>query len=77
MISTLQGHQSIPLNAERRSIPERFVNLLQRQVRPTVRGKAMEAVEFGAIIRVSVRNDFAIGDRISRDPDNETEELIS
>ena len=32
-----------------RSMPNRIVNLVQRQVRPMVRGKARAAVEFGAL----------------------------
>ena len=41
-----------------------------------VRGKARAAVEFGAKIRVSVRNGFAFLHRISWDPYNEAEDLI-
>jgi len=52
------------------------VNLVQRQVRPIVRGKARAAVEFGAKISVSVRNGFAFLHRISWDPYNESEDLI-
>ena len=33
------------------SIPDRIVNLLQRQVPPILRGKARAAVEFGALAR--------------------------
>ena len=34
-----------------RSMPNRIVNLVQRQVRPMVRDKAKAAVEFGALAR--------------------------
>jgi transposase, IS5 family len=65
VISELHRQQSILLYAKSRSIPDRIVNLVQRQVRPIVRGKARAAVEFGPKISVSVRNGFAILHRIS------------
>ena len=58
-------------------MPDRIVNLVQRHVRPIVRGKARAAVEFGAKISVSVRNGFAFLHRISWDPYNEAEDLIT
>ncbi|CAK6690194.1 IS5 family transposase [Synechococcus sp. CBW1107] len=76
VISELHRQQSILLNAKTRSIPDRIVNLVQRQVRPIVRGKARTSVEFGAKISVSVRNGFAFLHRISWDPYNEAEDLI-
>ncbi|MCS5693500.1 transposase [Cyanobium sp. FGCU-6] len=76
MISELHRQQSILLYAKTRSIPDRIVNLVQRQVRPIVRGKARAAVEFGAKISVAVRNGFAFLHRISWDPYNEAEDLI-
>jgi hypothetical protein len=51
VISELHRQQSILLYAKTRSIPERIVNLVQRQVRPIVRGRARAAVEFGALAR--------------------------
>lgn len=76
VISELHRQQTILLYAKTRSIPDRFVNLVQRHVRPIVRGKARVAVEFGAKISVSVRNGFAFLHRISWDPYNESEDLI-
>jgi IS5 family transposase len=76
VISELHRQQSILLYAKTRSIPDRIVNLVQRQVRPVVRGKARAAVEFGAKISVSVRNGFAFLHRISWNPYNEAENLI-
>ena len=76
VISELHRQQSILLYAKTRSIPDRIVNLVQRHVRPIVRGKARAAVEFGAKISVSVRNGFAFLHRISWDPYNEAEDLI-
>jgi hypothetical protein len=77
VISELHRQQTILLYAKSRSIPDRIVNLVQRQVRPIVRGKARAAVEFGAKISVSVRNGFAFLHRISWDPYNEGEDLIA
>ena len=76
VISKLHRQQSILLYSNTRSIPDRIVNLVQRQVRPIVRGKARAAVECGAKISVSVRNGFAFLHRISWDPCNESEDLI-
>lgn len=67
-MSELHRQQSMLLKAKMRMIPDRIVNLVQRQVRPMVRGKARTAVEFGAKISVSVRNGFAFLHRISWDP---------
>jgi IS5 family transposase len=77
VISELHRQQSILLNAKTRSIPDRIVSLVQRQVRPMVRGKARAAVEFGAKISVSVQNGFAFLHRISWDPYNEAGDLIA
>jgi hypothetical protein len=76
VISELHRQQSILLYSKTRSMPDRIVNLVQRHVRPIVRGKARAAVEFGAKISVSVRNGFAFLHRISWDPYNEAEDLI-
>jgi hypothetical protein len=76
VISELHRQQTILLYAKTRSIPDRVVNLVQRQVRPIVRGKARAAVEFGAKISVSVRNGFAFLHKISWGPYNESEDLI-
>lgn len=75
VISELNRQQNILLTAKTRSIPDRIVNLFQRQVRPIVRGKARAAVEFGAKISVSVRNGIAFLHRISCGPYNASENL--
>jgi IS5 family transposase len=49
VISELQRQQMILLVVKTRSIPDRIVNLVQRHVRPIVRGKARAAVEFGTL----------------------------
>ena len=77
VISELHRQQRILLYSKTRSMPDRIVNLIQRHVRPIARGKARAAFEFGAKISVSVRNGFAFLHRISWDPYNESEDLIS
>ena len=49
--SELHRQQSILLYSKTRSMPDRIVNLVQRHLRPIVRGKARAAVEFGALAR--------------------------
>jgi IS5 family transposase len=75
--SELYRQQSILINSATRSIPDRLVNLVQRHVRPIVRGKARAAVEFGAKISVSVQNGFPFLHRISWDAYNEGDDLIA
>ena len=75
--SKLHRQQSILINSDTRSIPHRLVNLVQRHVRPIVRGKARTPVEFGAKISVSVQNGFPFLHRISWDAYNEGDDLIA
>jgi hypothetical protein len=75
--SELHRQQTILINSDTRSIPHRLVNLVQRHVRPIVRGKARTAVEFGAKISVSVQNGFPFLHRISWDAYNEGDDLIA
>ena len=75
--SELCRQQSVLIHSKTRSIPDRLVNLVQRQVRPIVRGKARAAVEFGAKISVSVQNGFPFLHRISWDAYNEGGDLIA
>ncbi len=77
VISELHRQQSILLYSKTRSMPDRIVNLVQSRIRPMMRGKVRAAVEFGAKISVSVRNGFAFLHRMSWDPYNESEDLIS
>ncbi len=76
VISELYRQQSILLYSYTRSIPDRIVILVQRQVCPIARGKARGAFAFGAKISVSVRNGFGFLHRISWEPFNESEDLI-
>lgn len=51
VICELYRQQSILLYSNTHRIPDRIVNLVQRQVRPIARGKARAAFEFGALAR--------------------------
>jgi IS5 family transposase len=76
VICELHRQQSILLNLQTRSIPDRIVNLVQPHVPPIIRGKARAACEFGAKISVYVRNGFAFLHRISWRPYTKSEDLI-
>ena len=75
--SELARQQAILLESNTRSIPHRLVHLVQKQVRPIVRGKARAAVEFGAKISITVENGFPFLHRISWDAYNEGGDLIA
>ena len=57
-------------------IDNRIVSISQPHVRPIVRGKAKNAVEFGAKISISLVNGFSFVDRICWDNYNESGDLI-
>ena len=59
------------------SIADRIVSISQPQVRPMVRGKAQNQVEFGAKISVSLVNGFGFVDKICWDAYNESCDLQS
>ncbi|WFN57741.1 IS5 family transposase [Synechococcus sp. CCFWC 502] len=70
--------QKILYHSDTRSIQDRIVSLTQPHIRPIVRGKTRNNVEFGAKISISVSGDgFAFLDRLSWDPYNEGEDLKS
>ena len=75
--SELTRQQNNLISIDTRSIPHRLVNLVQRHVRPIVRGKARIAVEFGAKISVSVQNGFPFLHRISWNAYNVGDDLIA
>lgn len=57
-------------------ISGRIVSVSQPHIRPIVRGKSGNEVEFGAKISVSVVNGFSYLDRVSWDAYNENKDLI-
>ena len=76
VISELVRQQKILYHSDTRSIQDRIVSLTQPHIRPIVRGKTRNNVEFGAKISISVSGDgFAFLDRLSWDPYNEGEDL--
>lgn len=58
-------------------VPDRIVSISQPYIRPIVRGKAKEPTEFGAKLDLSIDNGFARVEKLSFDPYNESEILIS
>jgi IS5 family transposase len=58
------------------SIADRIVNLYQPHVRPMVRGKAKNPVEFGAKVSISLIDGFSFVERIGWDAYNESCDLI-
>lgn len=58
-------------------IPDRIVSISQPYVRPIVRGKAKNPTEFGAKLDLSLDNGYARVEKLSFDPYNECEVLIS
>ena len=76
VISELHRQPSILLYFKNGRVSDRIVILVQRHVRPIVRGNARAAFEFGAKISVSMRIDFSFLHRISWDTYNEAEDLI-
>jgi hypothetical protein len=60
-----------------RSVPDRLVSIGQPHVRPMVRGKAGNPVEFGAKIAVAHDGGFAFLERLSWDAYHEAADLIN
>lgn len=58
-------------------VADRIVSISQPYIRPIVRGKAKEPTEFGAKLDLSIDNGFARVEKLSFDPYNESEMLIS
>ena len=58
-------------------VPDRIVSISQPYIRPIVRGKAKDPTEFGAKLDLSIDNGFARVEKLSFDPYNESEVLIS
>ena len=58
-------------------VPDRIVSISQPYIRPIVRGKAKNPIEFGAKLDLSIDNGFARVEKLSFNPYNESEVLIS
>lgn len=69
--------QQLQMYTERsHSIADRIVSIYQPHVRPIVRGKAKNPVEFGAKISVSLVDGYSFVDTLSWDAFNESGDLI-
>ena len=72
----LYRQQRLMYNERKRTMSNRIVSISQPHVRPIVRGKAKNNVEFGAKVSVSLVDGFCFVDRISWDAYNESCDLI-
>ncbi len=76
VIHTLYGQQLEMYQQRSHRCADRIVSISQPHVRPIVRGKASQRVEFGAKISASHVDGFVLLDRFSWDAYNETTDLI-
>ena len=76
IIQELYRQQKQMYEKRKHSIPDRIVSISQPHVRPIVRGKAANPVEFGAKISGALVDGYAHVDHISWDAFNENQDLI-
>jgi len=76
VIKELFHQQQLMYESRRHRILDRIVSISQPHLRPVVRGKAKNNVEFGAKVSVSLVDGFSFVDRISWDNYNESCDLI-
>jgi hypothetical protein len=77
VIHTLYEQQRFMYENRIRRVENRIVSIHQPHVRPIIRGKAKQAVEFGAKISLSLTKGYAFLDRLNWDAYNEVEDLRS
>ena len=77
VITELFRQQQLMYESRSHRILDRIVSISQPHLRPIVRGKAKNNVEFGAKISVSLVDGFSFVDRISWDNYNESCDLIN
>ena len=75
VIHTLYDQQNHMYQNRIHRVDDRIVSISQPHIRPIVRGKAAQSVEFGAKISVSYVNGYVTLHRISYDAYNETNDL--
>ena len=75
-IKKLYEQQQWMYENNKRSIEKRIVSIEQSYIRPIVRGKARQSVEFGAKISISYLNGYVFLDEISWSNFNESQYLI-
>ena len=76
IIKELYRQQLLMYENHTHSIADRIVNLYQPHVRPMVRGKVKNPVEFGAKVSISLVDGFSFVERIDWDAYNESCDLI-
>jgi transposase, IS5 family len=76
IIQTLYAQQHQMHKSYTHSVADRIVSIHQPHVRPIVRGKVKDKVEFGAKINVTIANGFAFLDDLCWDAFNEGTRLI-
>ena len=76
VIKELYRQQLWMYENRKHSIADRIVSLYQPHVRPMVRGKAKNPVEFGAKVSISLVNGFSFVEKIGWDAYNESCDLI-
>lgn len=72
VITELYRQQHLMFDRHSRKIEARIISISQPHLRPIVRGKAKDNVEFGAKVSLSLINGFSFVDRISWDNYNES-----
>ena len=77
VISELYRQQKQMYDAKTHKVADRIVSISQPHVRPIMRGKARAEVEFGAKISVSLVDGYAFLEKLSWDPYNEANDLVS
>jgi IS5 family transposase len=77
VLQTLYEQQSYMYQNKTHTVADRIVSISQPHVRPMVRGKKTQNVEFGAKINVSLVNGFAYIERLSWDAFNEGTEMLN
>jgi len=77
VVQELVRQQQLMHRERTHAVAGRIVSLSQPHVRPIVRGKLAEPVEFGAKLSVSVMGGYCYLDRLSWDNYNESGDLIT
>ena len=72
VITELYRQQHLMFDRHSRKIEDRIISISQPHLRPIVRGKAKDNVEFGAKVSLSLIDGFGFVDRISWDNYNES-----
>lgn len=77
VLQTVYDQQNYMYQNKTHTVADRIVSISQPHVRPMVRGKKTQNIEFGAKINVSLVNGFAYIERLSWDAFNEGTEILN